>query len=284
MSWFTLSGAIFLNGVLLASAAGALGLNYRKNKVFNTGLAGIVYLGTLISDIFGMLFLVNPYWSLPFCIIIGAVLNLALNILYLDMMKKTGDKKTVNAVAIAACLLLYLVGRLLFSLFLNQFGFNVFTSLKSLDFTLFRTPGIIIVSVALLLSTLLLQFILSPVVDERGLSRFDKWECLIYGIAGASACLTGAFYSFWYGSGSTIIVLILSSVVIGGIDKKLNPYLGGGLTAIVWIWLSSIQRVVFGVWIFEYSFVGPILLAAISIPFFPKGIIGKFRSIVEHGY
>jgi len=284
MSWFTLSGALFLNGVLLACTSGALGLNYRKNRIFNTGLAGIMYLGTLVSEIFGRMLLFNPYWSLPFCIIIGAVLNLALNILYLDMMNKTGDRKTVNAVSIAACLLLYSIGRLVYSLSLNQFGLNVLSTLKSLDFTLFRTPGIIIVSAALLLFTLQLQFILTPVVEEHGLSRFDKWDYLIYGLAGASACLAGAFYSFWFRFGPTVILLVVCSAIIGGIDKKFNPYLGGGLAAIVWVWLSSIHKVVFGIWVFEYSIVGPILLAVISIPFFPKGIIGKIRSIVEHGY
>jgi len=284
MSWFTLSGSIFLNGVLLACASGALGLNYRKNRIFNTGLAGIVYLGTLVSDVFGRMLLVNPYWSLPFCILIGAVLNLALNILYLDMMNKTGDRKSVNTVAIAVCLLLYIIGRQLYSLSLNHYGFDVLSTLKSFDFTLFRTPGIIIVSVALLLSTLILQFILSPVVEERGLSRFDKWEYLIYGLAGASACLAGALYSFWFRIGPTVILLVVCSAIIGGIDKKLNPYLGGGLVAIVWVWLSSLNEVVFGIWISEYSIVVPILLAVISIPFFPKGVIGKIRSIIEYGY
>jgi branched-subunit amino acid ABC-type transport system permease component len=284
MSWFTLSGAIFLNGVLLACASGAVGMNYRKNRIFNTGLAGIVYLGALISDIFGRMLRVNPYWSVPFCIIIGAVLNLALNVLYLDMMNKTGDRKTVNAVAVAAALLFYLFGKLLFSLFLNQVGFNVLITLKSLDFTLFRTPGVIIVGVTLLVSTLLLQFVLSPVVEERGLSRFDKWDYLVYGLAGASACLAGALYSFWFRSGPPVILLVVCSVIIGGIDKKLNPYLGGGITALFWVWLSSKQQVMFGVWVHEYSFVIPILLALISIPFFPKGIIGKIRSIIEHKY
>ena len=228
--------------------------------------------------------LVNPYWSLPFCILIGAVLNLALNILYLDMMNKTGDRKSVNTVAIAVCLLLYIIGRQLYSLSLNHYGFDVLSTLKSFDFTLFRTPGIIIVSVALLLSTLILQFILSPVVEERGLSRFDKWEYLIYGLAGASACLAGALYSFWFRIGPTVILLVVCSAIIGGIDKKLNPYLGGGLVAIVWVWLSSLNEVVFGIWISEYSIVVPILLAVISIPFFPKGVIGKIRSIIEYGY
>ncbi len=284
MSWFTLSGAIFLNGVLLASASGAIGMNYRKNRIFNTGLAGTVYIGTLVSDILGRMMGVNPYWGVPLCLILGAILNIAFNVLFLDLMNKTGDKKTVNAVSIAACLFLYLIGTLVFSLFRGQYGLVMLQDLRSFDFILFRTPGIIIVSVALLVFTLLLQLALSPIVEGRGLNRFDKWDYLIYGLSGASACLSGTLYRFWFIGGSMVILLVVSSAIIGGVDKKLNPFLGGFLSAVLWIWLTNKGQEMIGVWVGDYSFVIPILLALISITFFPKGIIGKVRSILEYKY
>lgn len=284
MSWFTLSGYIFLNGVLLASASGAIGLNYRKNGVFNTGLAGIVYAGTLISDILGRMMGVNPYWSVPLSIAIGSILNLALNVLFLDMMNKTGDKKTVNAVSIAAAILLYLIGRLLFSLFRSQYGLIMILNLISLDLTLFQIPGIIIVSVTLLLFTLLLQFVLSPVVEDRGLTRFDKWDYIVYGLAGAIACLAGALYRFWFVTSPIVLLVVVTSALFGGVDKKLNPYIGGFLSSLLWTGLAVKGQEIIGVWISDYSFVILIILVLVSIPFFPKGIVGRFRKIVEYKY
>ena len=111
MSWFKLSWAIFLNGVLFSTASGSIGLNYRKNGVINAGLAGLIYLGGFFSSIFTRLFSLNPFWSVPVCILFGGFVNIALNIGYIVLLRRFQSPKIVSLVSLASFGVLYLIGR-----------------------------------------------------------------------------------------------------------------------------------------------------------------------------
>ena len=285
MTWFTVSWAIFLSGVLVATASGAIGMNYRKNGVFNAGLAGIFYFGMYPSLILVSILQMNPYWSVPFCLIFGALINIGFNVGIIQMLSRGYTRGKISLITSLFALTGYFAGKGVFWMFRNIYGgWTPHLHFLDHDFTLFRRPGILIVSVVVMLFSLALQFVLSPVVEDRKDNRFDKWEIIIYSLSGAFACLAGALYRFGFGSGSTIIVLIAAGALLGGVDRKINPYLGGFAVAFSWIWLTVKGQEIIGVWVGDYSFVIPILLALISIPFFPKGIVGKLRSLVEYKY
>ena len=166
MSWFTLSWAILLNGMLFSTASGSIGLNYRKNGVINAGLAGLMYLGGVFSITFTRLLSLNPYWSVPVCVIIGGLVNIALNIGYIDLLRRLQYPKIVSLGSLASFGVLYLMGRGLFWYLINQGDSILMISLlKDKDFTLFTVPGVIIIGITTLLLSALLQFVLSPVVD-----------------------------------------------------------------------------------------------------------------------
>ncbi len=124
----------------------------------------------------------------------------------------------------------------------------------------------------------------SPVVDD-GPRGFDKWDALIYALSGASACLVGALYPFWFtGTWQVLLVTPLAGVIVGGVEKKLNPFLGGLFTASFTVWLTSLGRDVVGLWITENPYMVALGLLLLSFPLFPRGIVGSIRRVVEYGY
>lgn len=285
MSLFTLSWAILLNGVLFSTASGSIGLNYKKNGVINAGLAGLMYLGSVFSITFTRLLSLNPYWSVPVCVIVGGLVNIALNIWYIDLLRRLQSPKIVSLGSLASFGVMYMIGRLLFRYLINQGGSILMISLlKDKDFTLFTVPGVFIIGIATLLLSALLQFVLSPVVDD-GPRGFDKWDASIYALSGTSSCLVGALYPFWFtGTWQVLLVTPLAGVIVGGVEKKLNPFLGGLFTASFTVWLTSLGRDVVGLLVTENPYMVALILLLISIPLYPRGIVGSIRRVVEYGY
>jgi hypothetical protein len=285
MSWFTLSWAIFLNGVLFSTASGSIGLNYMKNGVINAGLAGLMYLGGVFSVTFTRFLSLDPYWSVPVCVLVGGLVNIALNIGYIDLLRRLQSHNIVSLVSLASFVVLYLMGRGLFWYLVNQGGSTLMiSSLKDKDFTLFTVPGVIIIGIATLLFSVLLQFVLSPVVDD-GPRGFDKWDALIYALSGASACLVGALYPFWFtGAWQVLLVTPLAGIIVGGVEKKLNPFLGGLFIGPFTIWVSLLGQDVVGLWVPENPYLVALILMLISVPLYPRGIVGSIRRVVEYDY
>jgi hypothetical protein len=285
MSWFPLSWAIFLNGVLISTAAGSMGLNYRKNRVINLGLAGLMYLGGAFSSTFTGGLSLNPYWSIPVCILVGGVVNIALNFGYLVLLRYYQSPKIVSLISFASFGALYLMGRGLFWYLPNQGGSILMTPfLRDTDFTLFTVPGVIIVGTAILILSVVLYSVLSPVVDA-GPRGSDKWDIAVFALSGASACFVGALYPFWFTATWQILLIApLAGVFVGGLEKKLNPFIGGLFTAAFTVWFTSLGREVVGLWVTENPYVVALGLLLVSAPLYPRGLVGSFRRIVEHGY
>ena len=265
--------------------SGSIGLNYRKNGVINAGLAGLMYLGGVFSITFTRLLSLDPYWSVPVCVIVGGLVNVALNIGYINLLRRLQSPKIVSLVSLSSFGVLYLMGRGLFWYLINQGGSILMISLlKDKDFTLFIVPGVIIIGITTLLFSALLQFVLIPVVDD-GPRGFDKWDALIYALSGASACLVGALYPFWFTwTWQVLLVTPLAGVIVGGVEKKLNPFLGDLFTASFTVWLTSLGRDVVGLWITENPYMVALGLLLLSFRLFPRGIVGSILRVVEYGY
>ena len=149
---------------------------------------------------------------------------------------------------------------------------------------MFTAPGVIIIGTVTLLLSTLLQFILSPVIDA-GPRGFDKWDVAVYALSGATACLIGALYPFWFHRTWQIMLITpLAGVMVGGLEKKMNPFIGGLFTASFTVWFTSLGQDVVGSWITENPYMVAVVLLLISIPLYPRGVVGSFRRIVEHGY
>jgi len=285
MSWFTVSWAILLSGVLGATASGAIGMNYRKNGVFNAGLAGIFYFGKYPSHILVSILQMNPYWSIPFSLVFGAMFNLAFNVGILQMLKRGYSRRKISLITSFFVLIGYLAGKGLRWLFRNLYGGQIpHLHFLDHDFILFRTPGILIISVSLMIFSLALQFILNPVIEDRKDNKFDGWEIFIYTLAGATACVAGSLHSFAFSATRSDILLIVAGALLGGVDKKLNPYIGGFVVSFLKIWLTIKSMEIIGQWAGEYSIMILVALILFSVLLYPIGIVGRFRKKVEYKY
>jgi ABC-type branched-subunit amino acid transport system permease subunit len=72
--------------------------------------------------------------------------------------------------------------------------------------------------------------------------------------------------------------------LVGGLEKKINPFLGGLFTAMIYVWFTSLGQDVLGTWLTENLYLVPLALLLVSVPLFPRGLVGSFRRVVEHGY
>jgi branched-subunit amino acid ABC-type transport system permease component len=129
-----------------------------------------------------------------------------------------------------------------------------------------------------------LQFILRPVVEERIVNKFDKWDVFVYSIAGSLACIAGTLYRFGFPISRSIVYLVIAGALFGGIDKKLNPYIGGLVASFLHIWVTIKGMDIIGQWVGAYSIVIPIALIILSVFYYPIGIVGRFRKVVEYNY
>lgn len=249
------------------------------------GLAGLMYLGGTFSSAFSQIFSLNPYWGVLISILVGGLVNLALNFGYLDLLRRYQDPRIVSLVSLASFGALYLMGRVLF-LYLLGGGSSLLMGslLRDQDFTLFTVPGVIILGIAALILSVVLHFVLSPVVDS-GLRGFDKWDIAVYALSGATACFVGALYPFWFPlSWQILLIMPLAGVIVGGLEKKINPFLGGLFTAMIYVWFTLLGQDLLGPWLTENLYLVPLTLLLVSAPLYPRGLVGSFRRVVEHGY
>jgi hypothetical protein len=91
------------------------------------------------------------------------------------------------------------------------------------------------------------------------------------------------FYPMWLISRSLLVPIILAGALIGGIDKRLNPFIGGFVSGFLWMFVP-ISLLLFGPAAYSYSHWIPIVLALLSIRLLPRGIVGTFRKLIEYGY
>jgi hypothetical protein len=283
MDWFTLAWATFLNGVLVASTTGAMGLNHRKNGVINLGVVGLMYFGNAISSTLAITLEMNPYWSIPLCIFAGVIVNIVLNIGYIDLLRRLKSTNLVSFASIFSFVALYLFGN---GFKLNFFSITGYISmtvyLRLHDFSLFTVPGVLVIGTALVLFSTLFQIILGPVTDD-GPRGFDKWDMVVYALSGAAACISGALYPFWFsGPSYFILVVCLAGALVGGFEKKLNSIIGGFLSAALITWATS--QLFLGMWISRRPSILGLVLILVSLPLYPRGLIGSIRRVLEYNY
>lgn len=283
MSWSGFAALSILHGLLVASASGSLGLNYRKNGVFNVGLAGISFLGVLLTFLIVEFAGASLYWGIPVCVTMGALLNIGLNYLYLSMRKRSISNQVVLGASIFVCLVLLFGGNLVFETISTTPLSDLISVSRASEFTLFKIPGVYLIGSTVLILSIFLNFILSPVVEDRKSNPFDKWDLLVYALSGSIACLIGMFFSMWSISRSLLVPIILAGVLIGGVDKKINPFIGGFISGFLWNFFP-LPTLLFGPGAYNYTYWIPVLLAIVAIRLFPEGIVGKFRKSVEYKY
>lgn len=283
MSVTTLVRSIFLHGALIASVSCAIGLNHRKNKVVNVGLIGLMFLGSRLSDGFARYHIMNPYWSIPLCIIIGSLVNIALNVWFIKLLPRLKSWRMVSALSLIPFAVLVLAGKLLSSYFMSiEKGIMMGFLIHEFDFTLFNIPGVLILGTALFLFTFALNLILTPVVED-GPRGFDKWDIAVYAVSGVSATLAGVLMPFWFTRfWVDLVILVLAGVFVGGLDKKINPSIGGFLVGVLYIVLNLPDSTY--PWYSTYSLVIVAAIGVVALLSYPYGIVGSFRKKLEYKY
>ncbi|MBD3171730.1 hypothetical protein GF326_04605 [Candidatus Bathyarchaeota archaeon] len=266
-------------------ASSSVVLNYRKNRFLNLALPGYMYVGALAVKAAVKIFHINPYWSLLFCVFLGGLGNVLLNKLHHWSDMKGYPYWVRSLGSIVTYLILHMTGWLVFSYLRSTYTtyWVMCINLKDYDFILFNTPGVIIVSTAWLLFHTLFHHALRPAIRSDKVPR--KWSLLVYFLAGASACSSGALYGIWFNVGSTSILLLLlvtASSLFAGFRNSTDCITGSFIVTVSMIWLTNHAQSIIGSWVGEYQLVIPLLFSLVSIPLFPHGVIGSMLSFLSY--
>ncbi len=276
---------LFVFSLQVSISSSSVVLNYRKNRFLNLGLPGLMYIGALAVKASVKVFQVNPYWSLLFCIFFGGLAN----IIFIFIYSRRDEKGYPYWMTLIASVLLYcflhLSGWGVYSILREKFTTSWIMSinLKDYDFILFNIPGVIIVSTAWLLFHTLFHHALRPAIHSDKVP--SKWRLLVYFLAGASACSSGALYGIWFNVGSTSILLLFlvtASSLFAGFRNSTDCITGSFIVTGSMIWLTNHAQSIIGSWVGEYRFITPLLFSLVSLPLFPHGVIGSILSFLSY--
>ncbi len=266
---------VFVYGALISIAASSMSLNYRKNGVLNLSLPGLMYVGALVSSALVRVFQMSPYWGLLFCVFFGGFVNLLLNNMF-GVLSKRDSFMLVTLASFIGYLVLHGGGWFVFSSIRSLSAYYLMIPhLMDYDFTLFNIPGVLLITTAWLVFQTIIHYIIEPAVTTK---ISNRWNTLVYFLAGASACTAGVLFSVWFhvGMTSTLLVLIVVGVsLFSGLSGIREPVFGGLFLSWLLIWLTQLTQSSIGAWTGDYQFIVPCLYILVSIPFFPDGILGS---------
>lgn len=290
----TLVDAIVYSSLLSMMGFG-LTLVRRTTGVWNVAQAGLVTIGAY-SVFTGVRFLGGvPYIYLPIAFLISAAVNALLFWVFINPLRRRGSSFFVLLVATIA-----------FNIVLNGL-INIYTdflqnaySLSSKNFLFTRLDpsildqsAILFVSLfGLILLTGILFFFLNftriglalrgsiedPTLSKVMGVKVNRIYLLSWAIAGGTAGFAGALLPMRFqcnpGIGGSLIAIMFSVSILGGVGEIYGPFLGGWLVGFAQIYGISLFSQAFGPWVLPYKKLLPMIILVLALLFTPQGLSG----------
>jgi branched-chain amino acid transport system permease protein len=173
-------------------------------------------------------------------------------------------------------------------------------TLANADIKLFGEPGIVLLApISLVALTTFFHLLLTrtkfgiairAIVQDYSLAatlgvNTDRTLGIAWFIVGGIGGLAGAVWPFWFSvdpwTGPRMLSDIFAACVVGGLFSVYGSILGGiivGGMEILLLWGIALNV---GVWITSYRPIIPVIIAAITLLIFPKGIMGSIEAFRE---
>lgn len=287
------SGLIYASG--LALTAGSITLIYITTRTFNFAVASMATIGFYVTYTGVILYGGLPYQYYPFVIIVGSIIGL---ICYYGLNRHLLRRRAAEITLMMSTLgydLILLSMIQMYTDFLTK-TYKLFprrVTMNIYDFELFgeKAAALILPIIAIVLLMALHMFLTktkfgvamratieNPVLAGASGINSDRVYLVAWVIGGGMAALGGAFIAMAQTGtpvmGMFIIPLMFAGAILGGLGSLYGGILGGfviGMTEYAGVFYLS-QR--FGPWVLGYRMGIPLMLMAITLLIFPRGLAG----------
>ena len=274
-------------------------LTYMTARIPNFSHGTLAVIGMYVSLTAAKIWKVNPYYTLPLASLVGSGVCLVIYIAVLETMQKFGASRISMSIATIACemilisiLSIYAEWALAtYDIVTRQFTLRVF------DFSLYGLPGVLIVSIVLLIGLVTVLHImltktvfgiaLRAVVENPHLAIAQGVNAnfivrISWIFTGTLAGLAGALLPLWFiGNvmlGSIVLVSIMAGSILGGLSNIYGAIIGGGIVGFTEIFLTYFLATNVASWIISYRMIMPLSILCITVLLFPGGITSILAS------
>ncbi|MDJ0273857.1 MAG: branched-chain amino acid ABC transporter permease [Nitrososphaerota archaeon] len=273
-----------------------LTLTYMTTKVPNFAHGSLATVGSYTLLTFASVLKLNAYYSIPAAFLISGAVSAAFYLLALRPLINRGAGLLHQMIATIAFELVLIAALNIYADLITQ-TFRV----QSRDVLLRRFdvqiegigPGVFLASIAFVAVTLTALVLLlhrtrfgvamrAAIENPMLAGTLGVNVKLVYlfswflagGLAGVSGVLLGLHYQQDPAFGSRMLVSIFASSILGGLSSIYGAVLGGFTIGLVEIYgIFQLSRAVGG-WILPYRIVFPLLIMAVTLLVFPKGLSG----------
>lgn len=305
ISFYLLRDA-FIFSTLLGLLTLGFNLTYMTSRIPNWAYGTFAAIAMYITFSVIYLWHMNPYYSLIFSFFIMAGLGVAVYIGVVYVLKKFGAPEIVLLVSTLAI-------DIILSAFVNIYAdtinhiYKIRTRsfiLRDFDVIIFGQPGILIVSITILVSfvivfSLILKktkfgIAMRATVEDPELAsvlgvNVDLVNVVSWFITGGLSGIAGALLPLWFFTttliGSRLILDIMSSSILGGIFSLyaaiIASYIVGFSEILITYIISMFIPTIGGVSTASYRPVIPLVILSITLLLMPNGLAGFYEKLKE---
>lgn len=292
--------ALWMASLTLASAhillALAFTLAFSTIEAPNFSIGTIMTFGAYQSFILSRIMNLPVYLNLPLSIITGFLIN---SIIYLTIIKPLTCRNSSKIMLTIATmgLSIALTGVLQVIVYWLRETYEIYSFvflLKAYDYNIWGIPGVFLTSSILcffVYFSLRYYFkhtrigIGHKAIQEnlelaqiQGIDIQKTW-LLVWGFSGSLSCLAGSLIPLWFSftvtSGTLMITPIIAASLLGGISSTRGFFLGGLITGVLEIMITTVGMARFGNWVGEYRPIIPMIIIVLVLYFKPEGLLGS---------
>lgn len=274
-------------------------LTYLTARVPNFAHGTMAVIGMYVSFTAARIWKLNPYYTLPLASLVVALVSLAIYVLVLETMQRFGASMISISIATIACEIIIIAIMSIYAEWVLSThkvisrGFM----LREFDFVIFNLPGVLIVSMAILIGLVTILHImlnktifgisLRAVVEDPSLALAQGVNTNLiirasWVFTGCLAGLAGALLPMWFIGdvvmGSIVLVSIMAGSILGGLSNIYGAIIGGEIVGLMEILGTYFIASHIGSWIMPYRLVIPLAIMSITLLIIPGGITSVLAS------
>ena len=271
---------VFTFSVFVAVISAIFSAQYQSTGLFNLAIPGYAVFGGVLTYAMIRRFLVYPYYSIPFCIVIGALIG----VVQWKHIRLLHDRKLKPELVLLSCLgfLIVLEGlAYTLSYFLRPVFYSYLTTPDWYEYYILNIPLIHIIGVImLLLSAYKIKAIernglfYKAIAENTELAQIQgfntyRFNQRLWIISGVLICIAGSLIAvkFPYNINSftsVLSLLVLAGAFLGGIKSTKMAFIGGFYVAA----LETLTKMVlqqYSAYLSEFTYLIPLAILSLSL-------------------
>jgi branched-chain amino acid transport system permease protein len=274
-------------------------LTYLTARIPNFAHGTMAMIGMYVSFTAATIWKINPYYTLPLASLICGIVSLSIYVLVLEPLQRFGASVISLTIATIACEMIIIAIMSIYAEWALS-TYKVVTrqfTLRTFDFLLYDVPGVLIVSISLLIGLVtLLHIMLTKTMFGVFLRAVveDPFLAIVQGVnahlvirvswffTGCLVGLAGGILPIWFVGdvviGPTVLVSIMAGSILGGLSNIYGALLGGWMNGLIEILGNFYLASCVGPWVMPYRLLMPLTIMCITLLVLPGGITSILTS------